>query len=120
VTTGRAASARSRLTIRFDPDGSTAFERVEFSRVNGLDKDALECIRQTISAREIQVRRVDVTMLGFPAETTLETFRTADLRISADGPPVRAAARLLHRSTPVVGVRRHAGRHAHRPRGDRR
>lgn len=85
VTTGRAASVRSKLTIRFDPDGSTAFERVEFSRVKGLDKDALECIRQTISAREIQVRRVDVTMLGFPAETTLETFRTADLRISADG-----------------------------------
>jgi hypothetical protein len=84
-TSGGTASARVTISFRFDPDGSTAFERVDFTRVKNLDEDELECIRQTLSAREIQVRRVDVTMIGFDAEASVEHSRSADLTIAADG-----------------------------------
>lgn len=84
-TSGGTGSARVSLTVRFDPDGSTVFERVDFSKVKKIEPDELECMRQTISARELQIRRVDVTMIGFPAETTLELMRVVDLTINAEG-----------------------------------
>jgi hypothetical protein len=82
---GTSGSTRVRQHIRFDPDGSTSFDRVEFTGTKDLDPDELDCIRQTIMAREIQVRRVDVTMLGFPAESTLEYSILGELVLSADG-----------------------------------
>ncbi len=75
------ASARVTLTIRFDPDGSTSFERVDFTRVVALPDDEQECVRQTISAREIQVKPIDVTQLGFAADVTLEYQLTSDIEI---------------------------------------
>ncbi len=76
-------SARLVLTVRFDPDGSTSFERVDASRIRGLSDGEVECVRQTLLAREGAIETVDNTVLGFDAGTTLECRRS--MVIELDG-----------------------------------
>lgn len=69
------------LTIRFDPDGSTEFERMDFARVKGLSDASLDCIRQSVLARGLDVKKVDPAMLGFGAEVSLEYRLRGELTI---------------------------------------
>ena len=81
-------SARLRIPIRFESDGSTTFESVDFTEVDGFSKAELSCIRETIMARELDVRKVDVTQSGFPEGTTVQYGLNIQLYIDEDGDAV--------------------------------
>ncbi len=101
------ASARLVLHVRFDPDGSTSFERVDTSEVRGFDADELDCVTQTLLAREGAVHRVDNTLLGVGPDVAMAVtrnfvFRIDDGQADVVGPRPLRALYLDKTKTPAL------------------
>lgn len=78
-------TARMTNTFRFESDGTTTFVSAEFTEVDGLSPGELDCVRNTIAARELDVRKVDVTQSGFAAGATVEYVLQAFIALDDDG-----------------------------------
>jgi|GEM_PF-734128 len=80
--------ARMTNTFRFESDGTTTFVSTEFTEVEGLSPGELDCVRNTFEARELDVRKVDITQSDFPAGTTVRYVIGGMLFLDEDGQAV--------------------------------
>ncbi len=81
----RTSTARVRIDVFIDRSGHISFDGVEFSHVDALSSDELDCARQTILATESLLRNADVDQVGFEPGTALAYSLLLGMKFDGDG-----------------------------------